>query len=63
MVEAIAIGVFVFVTLVVAGNRAINTLNAHNAKVEADRLDRVKARANHREYTGARYNVHGREID
>lgn len=63
MVEAIAIGVFVFVVIVVAGNRALNTLAAHKAKAEADRISRVKARANRREYTGARYNVHGREID
>jgi len=63
MIEAIGIGVFVFVVIVVAGNRAIDTINAHKAKQDAARLDRIKARATRRDYTGARYNVHGREID
>lgn len=63
MFEAIIIGVFVFVTITVAGFRAIDTLNAHKAKAEADRRNRVASRASRVEYTGQRYNVHGREID
>jgi hypothetical protein len=63
MIEAIGFGVFVFVVIVVAGNRAIDTLKAHKAKEAADRLNRVTSRAGRVEYTGQRYNVHGREID
>lgn len=41
MVEAFAVGVFVFVALVVGGWRAIDTLNAHWAKkAEAERKGR-----------------------
>jgi hypothetical protein len=60
--EAIAIGVFVFVVIVVAGFRALDTLAAHKAKAEAERLRRVKDRATRVDYTGARYSVHGSEI-
>lgn len=63
MIEAIGIGVFVFVVIVVAGFRAIDTLAKHKAEEEAARRNRVASRANRREYTGARYNVHGREMD
>lgn len=63
MIEAIAIGVFVFVAVYVGGVRAIDTLTAHKAKGEADRLARMKARITRTEYTGALYNAHGREID
>lgn len=62
MIEAIGIGVFVFVVLVVTGWRAIDTLKAHRAKEEADRRARIASRAKVRDYTGARYNAHGREI-
>lgn len=63
MFEAIVIGVFVFVTITVAGFRAINTLEAHKAKLEAERRHRIASRANRRDYTGQRYNAHGREIE
>lgn len=63
MLEAIAIGVFVFVVITVAGFRAIDSLNARKAKGEAARVNRVIDRANRVEYTGQRYNVHGREIE
>lgn len=59
---AIGIGVFTFVTLVVAGWRALDTLEAHK-RSEADsaaqrRLMRVRPG-----YTGPRYNAHGNELE
>lgn len=63
MLEAIAIGVFVFVVIVVTGFRVINRLEAAKAEAEADRLKRVASRASRVEYTGGRFNVHGREIE
>ncbi len=53
---------FVFVTLVVGGLRAMRIIEQHNAKVNADRIARVNARAKRRDYTGPIYNQHGTEI-
>lgn len=59
-----AVFAFVFVALAVGGLRALRLLEAHKAKIEAERLARVKARAEARgHYTGPRYNAHGREIN
>lgn len=63
MVEAIGIGVFVFVVIVVAGFRALDTLKANSAKAEAERFNRVANRAKRGEYTGGYFNVHGREVE
>ena len=65
MIEAIVIGVgvFVFVALYVGGNRSIDTLTKHKFEEEAARRNRIASRANRGEYTGARYNAHGREIE
>lgn len=57
-----AVFAFVFVTLVVGGLRAIRIIERHQAKVEADRIARIKGRATRKDYTGPRYNVHGTEI-
>lgn len=54
MLEAIAIGVFVFVALSVGGWRALDAIAASRAPV--DRKPQVTP------YTGPRYTVHGREI-
>lgn len=63
MIEAIAIGVFVFVAVLVAGNRALDTLAAHRAKEEAERRARIAGRAKRVDYTGPVVNMHGREIN
>lgn len=61
MLEAIAIGVFVFVTIAVAGFRAIDTIERRKAEAEADRRRRaLGGRSN--EYSGGYFNVHGREV-
>ena len=54
MLEAIAIGVFVFVALAVGGWRALDTIAASRAP--GDREPQVTP------YTGPRYNAHGREV-
>jgi hypothetical protein len=59
----IAIGVFVFVALVVAGWRALNLLDSVKAEEQASRRKGVVARAGRVDYTGAIYNAHGREIE
>ncbi len=57
----IAVAVFVFVALSVAGVRAIDALEAQRARREAQRREAVTRR--HRlAYTGPRYNAHGREV-
>lgn len=63
MIEAIAIGVFVFVALAVAGWRALDTLDAVKARKVADRRAAIRTRALRRHYSGPRYNAHGREIE
>lgn len=63
MVEAIAIGVFVFVSVYVGGVRIMRTLDHRKAVRERLRLISVTDRAKRRDYTGLRFNVHGREID
>lgn len=62
--EIIFAGVFafVFISLLVGGLRAMRLLEAHKAKMEADRIARIKGRATRREYTGPYVNQHGREI-
>jgi hypothetical protein len=55
--------VFVFVAIVVGGNRALKALAAHKAKREADRLNRIASRANRVDYRGPTYNAHGRETN
>lgn len=57
-----AVFAFVFVTLVVGGLRALDILAKHKAKIEAERIARIKGRASRRDYTGPRYNIHGTEI-
>jgi NhaP-type Na+/H+ or K+/H+ antiporter len=54
---------FVFVTLVVGGLRAMRIIEQHKAKVEADRIARMKERATRTNYTGGYFNVHGNQID
>lgn len=63
MIEAIAIGVFVFVALAVAGWRALDTLDAAKARKEADRRAAITTRAMRRDYSGPRFTAHGREIE
>ena len=63
MIAPIAIGVFVFVALAVAGWRALDTLDATKARKEADRRAAIRTRALRRDYSGPRYTVHGREIE
>lgn len=59
--EFIALAVFLFVSLSVAGVRALDALEAARARREAARREAVTRR--HRlAYTGPRYNVHGREV-
>jgi len=63
MIEAIAIGVFVFVTLAVAGWRALDTLDRKAREEIADlerqiRLAKIKGR-----YQGPYVNRWGREIE
>lgn len=52
--------VFVFVALVVGGNRALNLIAAHKAKAEAERRLRAISRSRRTEYTGEIYSRHGR---
>lgn len=60
---SIAIGVFVFVVVYVGGSRAMRTLEQHRATKDALRrlsvTNRAKGEGN---YTGPRFNVHGREL-
>lgn len=63
MVIPVAVFAFVFIALAVGGLRALRVLETHKAKIEAERIARMKARATRREYTGAIYNVHGNEIN
>lgn len=59
--EFIALAVFLFVSLSVAGFRALDALEAARARREAVRREAVTRR--HRlAYTGPRYNAHGREV-
>lgn len=55
MPEAIFVGVFVFVTIMVAGWRALNRLAVLNAQREAEQARRVH-------YRGPTYSRHGREV-
>ena len=63
MVEAIAIGVFVFVVVYVGGSRIM--AHVEQRRIIKARLARIVAapEAKGSEYTGPRFNVHGREID
>lgn len=63
MIEAIGIGVFVFVALAVAGWRALDLLDRKAREDVAElerRITRAKAVAR---YKGPYVNRHGREID
>lgn len=51
---------FVFVTLVVGGLRAMRIIEQHNAKVNADRIARLRSRATRTTYTGGYFNQHDR---
>lgn len=61
MVESVAIGIFVFVALVVAGSRALATLEKAREAAAAERVEKVRRRARPG-YTGPLYNAHGREV-
>lgn len=61
MLLAVAVFAFVFVTLSVAGLRALAKLEAARVRREAERRDAV-TRRHARAYTGPRYNAHGREV-
>lgn len=63
MIEAIAIGVFVFVVLAVAGWRALDTLESAKARRETERRAAISARAKRRDYTGPWVNRWGREVE
>lgn len=62
-IEAIAIGVFVFVVIYVGGSRMLRELEARRQTREALRRLSVTDRAKRTDYTGPRFNVHGREIN
>lgn len=57
-IEAIAIGIFLFVALSVAGCRVLDAWR-RNARIDRERL----ARVTRQHYTGPVYDRHGREID
>lgn len=61
MLLAVAVFAFVFVSLSVAGVRALDALEAQRANREAARREAV-TRRHSRAYTGPRYNAHGREV-
>ncbi len=63
MVEAIAIGVFVFVSVYVGGSRIMRELDHRKAVREQLRRISVTDRAKRTDYTGPRFSVRGREID
>lgn len=63
MVEAIAIGVFVFVAVYVGGSRIMRRLDEHKAAKEGLRRLSVTNRAKRGEYTGGYFNIHGNRID
>lgn len=52
--------VFVFVAIMIGGNRALNFLAAKKSQAEAERIKRTTDRARRVEYTGEIYSVHGR---
>lgn len=60
---SIGIGVFVFVVVYVGGTRIMRQLEARKATKEALRRLNITDRAKRRDYTGPRFNVHGREMD
>lgn len=63
VVEAIGIGVFVFVTLAVGGWRLIDRMERAKARLEAERLREIASRANRPEYRGPYINKWGREVE
>lgn len=62
MIYAVAIFAFVFVSLVIGGFRALDILAKHKAAVEADRVARIRSRANRVDYVGPTFNQHGRRV-
>ena len=64
MIESIALGVFVFIALSVAGWRALDAIAAKRAADSAQivRNARALARRESPDYRGPVYNAHGREV-
>lgn len=60
--EIIVLGVFLFVTLSVAGIRIINAMDAMRARREAERRAAITSRANRNDYHGPLYSQRGAEI-
>lgn len=63
VIISIAIGVFLAVTLIVGGLRALKTLDAHKARIARERRDQIARRASNPEYRGPMVNHWGRETD
>ena len=63
LIDTIALGAFIFVTLAVAGWRALDLLAERERAEDRERVEWPKRRANVSVYRGPLYSDRGRETD